>query len=66
MDTAYIVTELKKNNMHVTIYLFCYLCIYYMFILFSVIIRNNSSSIGSMELQAHKLASREGICIHTK
>lgn len=49
--------------MHVTIYLFCYLCIYYMLILFSVIIRNDFSSISSTGLQAHELASQEGISL---
>lgn len=54
MNTAYKVTELnKKHNMHVTIYLFCYLCIYYMLILFSVLICNGLNNLGSMEQQAH-------------
>lgn len=63
MNTAYVATEFK-NNVHVTtIYLFCYLCIYYILILFSVIIRDNFSSIGSMELQAHELATQERISL---
>lgn len=51
--------------MHVTIYLFSYLCIYYILILFFVIIRSKFSSIGSMELQAHELASQAGLSLES-
>lgn len=44
--------------MHVTIYLFCYLHIYYMSVLFSAIIWNYFGSIGSVELQAHEWSSQ--------
>lgn len=53
MNTASIVTEFKITT-HVTIYLLFLLFMYLLHVeFFSVITRNNFSSIGSMEPQAH-------------
>lgn len=47
--------------MHVTVYSFGYLCIYLILILFTVVTYNKVSSFGTMDLQAHKLVSQDGM-----
>lgn len=50
--------------MHVTIYLFCYLCIYYMLVLFFCYHSQTISAVLSQRTcKAHELASHEGKCL---